>query len=61
MPTLPSAHTNVPVIMIGELGADIIKESWGIWNVYEETLFIFYKKILLNYQLNCTKFAAQIN
>lgn len=28
MPVLPSAHTNGVVFMIGEKGADLVKERW---------------------------------
>ncbi|XP_054279382.1 glucose dehydrogenase [FAD, quinone]-like [Macrosteles quadrilineatus] len=29
MPKIPAAHTNSPTIMIGEKGADLIKQDWG--------------------------------
>ena len=29
MPIIPTAHTNVPCMMIGEKGADLVKEDWG--------------------------------
>jgi choline dehydrogenase-like flavoprotein len=29
MPVIPAAHTNVPCMMIGEKGADLVKEDWG--------------------------------
>lgn len=29
MPEIISAHTNLPVFMIAEKAADIIKEEWG--------------------------------
>jgi choline dehydrogenase len=30
MPVVPAAHTNVPSIMVGEKGADLVKEDWGL-------------------------------
>jgi choline dehydrogenase len=29
MPMIPAAHTNLPCMMIGEKGADLVKEDWG--------------------------------
>jgi choline dehydrogenase len=29
MPMVPAAHTNIPSIMVGEKGADLVKEDWG--------------------------------
>jgi choline dehydrogenase len=29
MPMIPAANTNVPCMMIGEKGADLVKEDWG--------------------------------
>jgi choline dehydrogenase len=29
MPMIPAAHTNVPCMMIGEKGADLVKGDWG--------------------------------
>jgi len=29
MPKIVSAHTNLPVYMIAEKAADLIKEEWG--------------------------------
>jgi choline dehydrogenase len=28
-PSIPTAHTNVPTVMVAEKGADLIKEDWG--------------------------------
>lgn len=28
MPSIPAAHTNAPAYMIGEKGADLVKDSW---------------------------------
>lgn len=30
MPVLPSAHTNAVVFMIGEKGADLVKDYWNL-------------------------------
>jgi choline dehydrogenase len=33
-PVLPRAHTNAPAIMIGDKGAQIVKEDWGYGTVF---------------------------
>ncbi|PSN54408.1 Glucose dehydrogenase [FAD, quinone] [Blattella germanica] len=34
MPMVPTAHTNIPSMVVGVKGADLIREDWGIWNTY---------------------------
>jgi hypothetical protein len=60
MPTLPSANTNAPAIMVGERGADLIKAAWGDQKAKDalNTLFVIPPPLVASPTVNAAKTAT---